>query len=184
MGGESRAVRTGAEALSPASGRVRKIALTCLSQIFSISSAPAGVFCFVVLSCRSALSNFFIELLCAFTVLMGRGLPGTPRNKYLSTVFLPLYDGNEGPCRNPPSSPAAPATFTINGGHSAALQERGGRHADETQLQNVDRNAPRRRHAFSLRARSIQPGVHRNPDRRTAPAASDRSAPAMPRSGR
>jgi hypothetical protein len=113
-----------------------------------------------------------------------RTLPLTPRNKNRSKVFIPLCDGNEDPRRNPPSPPAVPANF-----HEptkvipATLQERTGRHAHETQLQNVDRNAPRRRHAFSLRAGSIQPGLRRNPDRRTAPAATDRRAPGTPRSG-
>ena len=40
-----------------------------------------------------------------------RTLPVTPRNKNLSKVFAPLYDGMKNPRRKSPGSPAAPATF-------------------------------------------------------------------------
>ena len=66
---------------------------------------------------RSVLSIFFVDLLCRSAVLMARSLPGTQRNKKLSAVFLPSYDGYKEPRRNPPSSPAGPATFTISEGH-------------------------------------------------------------------
>src|SRR5579859_178965 len=73
----------------------------------------------------------------------------------------------------------------INGGNPpAALQERGERQEHETQLQDVDGNAAARRHTVCRRARSVQPDLSRNPDWRTARAASDRRSPAMPRSGK
>jgi len=69
-------------------------------------------------------------------------------------------------------------------GIPAALQERGEGREHETQLQNVDRHAAARRLTFWRRARSVQPGLNRNSDRRTTCTPSDRRSPAMPRSGR
>src|SRR5215471_10366640 len=112
-------------------------------------------------------------------------LPVTPRNKNLSKVFLPLYDDNEGPTPQPTQLTCGPSHF-----HEstevipAALRERGERQEHETQLQNLDRYAAARGRTFCRRARSVQPGLNRNSDRRTAPTASNRRSPAMPRSGR
>src|SRR5215470_19767416 len=111
--------------------------------------------------------------------------PITPRNKKVSKVFLPLYDGNKGPTPQPTQLTCGPSYF-----HEstevipAALKERGERQENETQLQNVDRNAAARRHTFCRCARSVQPGLNRNSDRRTASTPSDPRSPAKPRSGR
>jgi len=47
-----------------------------------------------------------------------RTLPTTPRNKNLSKVFLPLYDGNEGPTPQPTQLTCGPSYFDeFNGGN-------------------------------------------------------------------
>src|SRR5215831_6130387 len=111
--------------------------------------------------------------------------PITPRNKELSKVFLPLYDGNQGPTTQPTQLACGPSySHESTEVTPAALQERGERQEHETQLQDVDRNAAVRRHTFCGRARSIQPGFHWSSDRRTARAARASRSAAMPRSAR
>src|SRR5215469_8798606 len=98
--------------------------------------------------------------------------------------YLPLYDGNEGPTPQPTQLTGTSYFHESTEAILATLQERGEKQEHETQLQNVDGNAAARRHTFCVRARSVQPGLNRNSDRRTATTPSARRSPAMPRSGR
>jgi len=69
----------------------------------------------------------FVVLLYRSAVLMGRGLPGTPRNKILSKVFVPVYDGNKQPAAIHPAYLRPQLLFTNQSTEviPAALQERG-----------------------------------------------------------